>query len=181
MRLFYSLHHAIRCRSGLRAISQTPTVCDINIKNLQNQGIKILALDFDGVLAAHGETFPHPDAQRWLIQSINFFGKQNIFILSNNPFKERQAYFEELGISFISSTKKKPYPDGLYEIAQRAQVNLKEIVLVDDRLLTGILATCLAQTQGILITQPYQNLKKRPFKECFFSALRWFEQRLFLL
>lgn len=181
MRFFYSLYHAMRCRGCLAAVFRMPTINDINLKTLKNQRVKIIALDFDGVLAAHGETFPHAQAEQWLMQSIEMFGKENIFILSNNPFKERQRYFEKLGVRFITSVKKKPYPDGLYEIARIAQVNLKEIVLVDDRLLTGILATCLAQTQGILITQPYQNLSKCPIKERFFGILRWLEQHLFLL
>jgi uncharacterized protein len=180
MRFFYSLYHAMRCRRCLAVVSTAQTICNIDIYFLKNQGIKIIVLDFDGVLAAHGETFPHLEAEQWLRNCITTFGKEQVFILSNNPFQARQDYFEKLGIKFIASVKKKPYPDGLNTIIQQVSCHAKELVLIDDRLLTGILATCLAQTRGILITKPYQNLSKRPVKERFFSFLRWIEQRLFL-
>lgn len=179
-RLFYSLQQAAAHRRCLAAVSRVKNICEINLKNLQNQGITIIALDFDGVLAAHGEILPQKDAQRWLIECLNLFGKQQVFILSNNPFVERQHYFEELGVRFISGFKKKPYPDGLNFIISQTHENKEKIILIDDRLLTGILATCLAGTQGILITEPFRNFSQRPIQETFFSLLRFLEQHLFL-
>jgi len=175
-RLFYSLHHAFAHRRCLASVSTAKTICDIDINSLKNQEIKIIVLDFDGVLAAHGEIFPQSDAQQWLIKCIAIFGKDQVFILSNNPFAERQRYFEELGVRFITGFKKKPYPDGLNFIISQTNENKEKIVLIDDRLLTGILATCLAQTQGILITKPYCNFSKHLIKESFFSFLRFIEK-----
>jgi|WetSurMetagenome_2_1015567.scaffolds.fasta_scaffold29045_3 uncharacterized protein len=179
-RFVYSFYHAIRRRRCFAKVSQATMVCHIDLKNLQNQGVTTLVLDFDGVLAAHGETFPHPDAEQWLMQSIEIFGKEHVFILSNNPFQARQDYFKKLNIHFIISVRKKPYPDGLLEIARQTRQDKQQIVLIDDRLLTGILSTCLAQTRGILITQPYQEFTRRPFQESFFNFLRFLEQQLFL-
>lgn len=177
-RLFYSLYHAFAHRRCLSTVSTAKTICDIDIQFLKNQDIRIIVLDFDGVLAAHGETFPQSDAEQWLIQCISIFGKNQVFILSNNPFIERQRYFEELGVRFITGFKKKPYPDGLNFIISQTHENKEQIVLIDDRLLTGILATCLAQIQGILITQPYRNFSKHFIKESFFSFLRFVERFL---
>ncbi len=178
-RLFYSLHHAFAHRRCLAAVSTARTLCDIELYSLKNQDIKIIVLDFDGVLAAHGETFPHPHAEQWLKKCISIFGKDQVFILSNNPFVDRQRYFEKLGVGFITGFKKKPYPDGLKQIISQTHENKEKIVLIDDRLLTGILATCLAQTKGILITQPYRNFSKQFLKETLFSFLRLIE-KLFL-
>lgn len=180
-RLFYCLHHAFAHRRCLATVSTAKTICDIDLHFLKNQGIKIITLDFDGVLAAHGETFPQPDAEQWLRECIALFGKDQVFILSNNPFLERQRYFEKLGVRFMTSVKKKPYPDGLNEVIRQANVNKEETILIDDRLLTGILATCLAQTKGILITQPYRNFSKHFIKESFFSLLRFLERTRFLV
>lgn len=180
MRFFYSLYHAMFYRRHLATVSTAQTVCNIDIPFLKSQGIKIIVLDFDGVLAAHGETLPHLEAEQWLINCITTFGKEQVFILSNNPFQARQDYIEKLGIKFITCAKKKPYPDGLKMIIEQFACHTKELLLIDDRLLTGILATCLAQTRAILITQPYQNRSKRPITERFFSFLRWIEQQLFL-
>jgi uncharacterized protein len=175
-RLFYSLYHAFDHRRCLSTVSTAKTICDININFLKNQGIKIIVLDFDGVLAAHGETFPQSDTEQWLIKCIAIFGKDQVFILSNNPFTERQRYFEELGVRFITGFKKKPYPDGLNFIISQTNENKEKIILIDDRLLTGILATCLAQTKGILIIEPYRNFSKHLIKESFFSFLRFIEK-----
>ena len=178
-RLIYSLQLAHAHRRCLKTVPRVENLTALDLKKIKNQGIDIIILDFDGVLAAHGEILPQKNTEQWLMQCLTFFGKEKIFILSNNPSIERQHYFEKLGVGFISAVKKKPYPDGLFQIAQQTRVNPQQMLLIDDRLLTGILATCLAKTQGILITKPYRNAFKNPLKETFFSLLRFLEQRLF--
>jgi predicted HAD superfamily phosphohydrolase YqeG len=179
-RLFYSLHHAFARRRCLKIVPRAQTLLHIDLKQLKNQGIKIVVLDFDGVLSAHGEILPQKNTEQWLMQCLNLFGQENVFVLSNNPFLERQRYIEQLGIHFVCAARKKPYPDGLNYIAQQTLSQRETILLIDDRLLTGILATCLANTRGILITNPYRSFSKNLLKETFFSLLRFLEQRLFL-
>ena len=75
----------------------------------------------------------------------------------------------------MSGVRKKPYPDGLLKIIQDEKIDPKLVCLIDDRLLTGILAAELAGTQAILITKPLSNFERHFFKECFFSILRALE------
>ena len=80
----------------------------------------------------------------------------------------------------IAGIKKKPYPDGLNAIIKDAKVKPNEVVLVDDRLLTGVLASLNAKTKIIYITDPRENLFSVFFlQECFFATLRFLEKRLF--
>lgn len=146
----------------------------------QDLGVKILVLDFDGVLAAHGDIAPLPELQPWLEQCVAIFGNKGVFILSNKPLPQRLAYFQQYHpeIEFIRARRKKPYPDGLQQIIELTATEAHKLILVDDRLLTGILAACITGVQSIYISKPYTNLKQRPLAELFFMLLRGAERLL---
>ena len=145
---------------------------------MHQQGIKVLVLDFDGVLGAHAEPEVQQEVKLWLEQVNQSFGAENIFILSNKPTTERSRYFSEHfpGINFITAQRKKPYPDGIQAIIQRTGLDSKYLLVVDDRLLTGVLAGVISNVQARWITKPYQNFNKRPIREVFFHILRKLEK-----
>lgn len=153
----------------------------INPQQLKQSGINILVLDFDGVLAPHGDLQPLQTLHQWIQQCIQVFGAENIFILSNKPMPQRITYFKQhfAGIRFIVAVKKKPYPDGLEQIIKLTGRSPSEITLVDDRLLTGILAACITEVRTTYISHPYTSVKQRPMKELFFMSLRGLERGLF--
>jgi len=155
-------------------------ISQLSPSTLKQQGVKILVLDFDGVLAAHGETKPAGDLHDWLQQCINTFGATQIFVLSNKPLASRIHYFQDhyAGIRYIAGIRKKPYPDGLQKIITLTNQPAKALMLVDDRLLTGILAACIMKVPAIYITKPYVNFLKRPVQELFFTSLRILERYL---
>ncbi|WP_086488414.1 YqeG family HAD IIIA-type phosphatase [Thioflexithrix psekupsensis] len=148
--------------------------------DLNRLNISVLALDFDGVLAAHGETQPTPELIAWLKTMVAHLGNAHVFILSNKPTPERVAFFAAhfAGVRVIAGVRKKPYPDGLKTIMDITQQPASAILLVDDRLLTGVLAACIAQTQIAYITHPHCNFNRRPVQESFFWSLRFLERRL---
>jgi predicted HAD superfamily phosphohydrolase YqeG len=145
---------------------------------LKQHGVKVLVLDFDGVLAAHGELQPTKELHPWLHSAIKQFGSEHIFILSNKPLPSRIAYFKRhfSGIRYISAVKKKPYPDGLEKIITLTGQAPETLMLVDDRLLTGGLAACIAKVPMIYINDPYIRISKRPIQELFFMSLRFIER-----
>jgi hypothetical protein len=145
-------------------------------QDLKQQGIEVVVLDFDGVLAADHALLPTSEMQQWLHDCLALFGHEQIFLLSNKPLPERIAYFEQLGIRCIINVKKKPYPDGLQQVMNLTQCAAHQLILIDDRLLTGILATCIAGTQANYITQPYVNMRHRPLSELLFMLLRLIER-----
>lgn len=185
-RILYALNMAWRYRKTLRiyrrdATLQISNVLELNPISLKERGFKILILDFDGVLAAYGEVYLSPEIDSWMNFCVQILGEGNVFILSNQATQERANYFAKTfkGVKLIFPAKKKPYPNGILQILQLTKAVPEEVLVVDDRLLTGILATIIANIPGCYVTKPFICLNKRPIAELFFIALRKME-RLFL-
>ena len=158
------------------------SVTELRVDFLRDQSIKFVALDFDGVLAAHGKPELNADVKIWLDGFAKEFGQENIFILSNKPTQVRLEYFEMNypQIRFISKVAKKPYPDGLLRVVDTVGCKPTDVALVDDRLLTGCLACIVAGCYPILITKPFVDYDNYTTSEKFFSFLRKWEQKFFL-
>lgn len=159
--------------SGQRLLDLQPEVC------VQN-GIKALALDFDGVLAPHGAACPLPETEAWLQCAVAVCGEERIVILSNRPEEGRIAWFKERfpGVRFIAGVRKKPYPDGLEKTGELLGVPLSTILMVDDRLLTGCLAAICAGSVPYYIRSPYRDFRRETVHELVFAGLRKLERLL---
>ena len=152
---------------------------DIPLTTLQEKGIETVVLDFDGVLANHGAQSPLPEVLTWLDQA-NLLFPNNLYLLSNKPNDSRKRYFAEHypDIHFIAGVRKKPYPDGLQKIIQMSKTRPDKIVLIDDRLLTGVLATLITGCKAVWVTKAYRQFKGNFCNEVFFSILRISEKNL---
>jgi predicted HAD superfamily phosphohydrolase YqeG len=181
-RFLYALKQALQHREALKQINRAgiASIQAIDFETLIQHDHAIV-FDFDGVLNSHGEPEPSQDAQQLLKQLGQRANPARLFILSNKANKTRQAFFKHYypNITFIQAARKKPYPDGLRMIQEQSQLPAHKITLIDDRLLTGALACCIAECQCILITQALTHFKKRPLHEAFFALLRFLERRLF--
>jgi hypothetical protein len=186
-RWFFTLQMGYRYRQALAQIYRTAPpqrqLCQLSPIELKQQGITVVVLDFDGVLAAHGESQPAQEIHPWLQACIQCFGAQQVFVLSNKPLASRIAHFNchYQGVRYITAARKKPYPDGLETIMALTKQSSHQVMLIDDRLLTGVLAACLANVSVTYITYPYVQLSKRPLSEIFFMALRSLERQLISL
>lgn len=172
--------HRQRLASILRSSPAGTATHAVSPERLKAEGVSVLALDFDGVLAPHGRPEPIPEAAEWLSRCRTVFGEDHIYILSNKPTQERcdwfAAHFPK--IRFISGVRKKPYPDGLIKVIEQSGARPANVVLLDDRLLTGVLATCLAGTGVSYINRPYTDMGAKPVHELFFATLRTVERLL---
>lgn len=185
LRTLYAIKESWHFRTQLKrylldASLQVASVRDLQLSVLRAHNIQALVLDYDGVLAAHGEPTPRPENTTWLQEFSRAYAPHKIFILSNKPNPERIAYFQQNfpTITFVKATRKKPYPDGLQQIMTLTGLPAAQIMLVDDRLCTGILAALITGVQGVWVTVPYINLRNRPFAESGFMFLRWLERTL---
>lgn len=171
-------HNRRVLRQLVRETKPTARLLDQEPQQLVGRGVKVLALDFDGVLAPHGADQPLPEVVDWLNRAAMVFGQERIFILSNRPFGPRVAWFANHfpGVRFVGGVRKKPYPDGLKKTGELASVPLSEILMVDDRLLTGCLSAVLAGARPFYVRQPYVALRSNLRKELFFMLLRWCER-----
>ncbi len=170
------------CRRKLaQLLAETPltaSILTIDPAVLRMQGIEVLSLDFDGVLAGHGAPVPLPEAIAWMKHCQEVFGGSRMFILSNKPTEVRVRWFAEHfpAIRLISGVRKKPYPDGIKKTGELAGVPLSSIMMVDDRLLTGCLAALVAGARPCYIRHPYVSFDFRPGAELFFWLLRFAER-----
>jgi uncharacterized protein len=140
--------------------------------------IKVLALDFDGVLAPHGYPEPTGAMKKWLDQADKSGRFSRIYVYSNKPSESRKRYFQENypEFRFVSNVRKKPYPDGLYKIIELEGVAPECVLMVDDRLLTGTLAAAIAGTSSLYIAKPLADFSYNPVKEAVFATLRFVER-----
>ena len=153
----------------------------LDLNELIQKNILALILDFDGVLGAQRDLQPLPEVIEWLEKAIEIFGKK-IFILSNNPLLARKQFFDKYfnnQIIFITA-KPKPDPEGIMLIFNNLQlfrhIEKSQVLLIDDRLSTGVLAAKIFGIASCLVKRPYVNLKKRFFEELFFVLLRKIER-----
>jgi predicted HAD superfamily phosphohydrolase YqeG len=173
-------HHRHALQQLLDNTPLNSNILGLDPREVQQSGIAALALDFDGVLAAHGSPCPLPEAVAWMKRCEAIFGGDKVFILSNKPTDGRRQWFAEQfpAMRFISGVRKKPYPDGLIKTGELAGVPLSSILMVDDRLLTGCLAALVAGARPCYICHPYISFKFRPVAELFFWILRTIERLL---
>lgn len=185
MRWLFAIKQAWLERHKLKQFLVDPTMQihsleEITLERLDAANIAILVLDVDGVLGPHDAKQILPEAELWLTKLSREIGEHRIAILTNKPKPLRVRYFAEKfpSIFVLQGVRKKPYPDGLLMIAQYRGVPPHRLLLVDDRLLTGMMATCLAYTQGLYFYPPKTNYWRNPVRESFFSFLRVFERAL---
>jgi uncharacterized protein len=187
VRTLYALRQGWHHRHALATLAHTTPVQQNTLSqkpvDIRDQGIKVVILDFDGVLAPHGEAHVTAALESWLDACVTEFGAAQIFILSNKPLPVRLAYFAQRypGVRCISACAKKPYPAGLYAIHQLTGQAPEAHVLLDDRLLTGALAAYIAGSRIIYIKNPLRNFAQRPITETFFQCLRLSERALLSL
>lgn len=178
-RAIFSIKEGIQHRAALKAVPYAKDITSIDWQALWQSGIRVVVLDFDGVLAADKQKKIYANVSAILKTLLNIFG-QHVYIFSNQPTSQRQAYFAEHfpQIQFLIA-KQKPYPDGLLTIIEREQVSPENIVLIDDRVLTGGLAATLAGIKCILIKKPYICFWNNMLREMLFMSIRAVERALF--
>lgn len=179
-RFYYALFEAWRHRSALSQINARRYLLEqLHFEQLVQQGKKALAFDFDGVLAPYGSSRPDRMGQQLIESALAHF--VYVYILSNKPTPSRQKYFEQHypSINFITATRKKPFPDGLNAIIRTTQLPPAMICLVDDRLLTGVLACTITGVTPLLIANPRIDYTRHFMVECAIQALRCCERWLF--
>lgn len=182
-RTWYTLSMAYKHREKLKTYRYQPALQRASILEcdpvlLKDQGIKAVILDVDGVLVPYGEIQLSQKIDSWLKICIQILGEGKVFILTNQPTLIRKDYFLKnyKGIKFLLPGRKKPYPDGITQVLQANQIAPSELLIIDDRLLTGILAAVIAQASGCYITKPLRDFAKRPIQELFFNLLRKIER-----
>ena len=170
-------HRAALGRIARQARYQANTVLDIDPEELYKQGTRILVLDFDGVLNHHDATTIASPVLEWVLRCQRVFGADHLYLHSNNNRGARIDWISQHipGLQVLDPANKKPSPEGLLSIMAGTEIKPETVILIDDRLLTGMLAVCRAGCQGIYIRKPYTDFTQARFREVGFWTLRRLE------
>ncbi len=181
-RIIFAMRNGWRQRHRLKEFLTNPSLQlaslnDLTVEMIEAAHVAVVVLDFDGVLAPHDSNRPTPEAHKWLEKLCLSVGEPRVAILTNKAKPERLRYFREHfpGIQVVQGVAKKPYPDGIWEIANYRGIESSRLLLIDDRLLTGMLAATLAPCQARYFSKPLKSFRRHFFKEMFFSLLRFLE------
>ena len=177
-RCYFALLQAYRYRDRLKQVNheRIHALSDLPVSTLT--ALKVLILDFDGVMGSHGEAAATSAVVTWCEKVHATLPNLKFYLLTNNPFPERTQFLQSHlpFIDWLPVHRKKPYPDGITAILEAEKIPARDALLVDDRLLTGALAAAIAGIQCLLIDKPVTNFWKRPIKEGFFGCLRFLER-----
>ena len=168
------LAESVRC--GLTLAS----VLELDPAEFARLDIQVLALDFDGVLAAHGQDRPLAQLEGWIEGCVKTLGANRVFLLSNRDCTARNRYLSERfpGLAVLSTSSRKPDPGGLHEIVRLSGCAPASVALLDDRLLTGGLAARAAGCRFVYVETACADFRARPIRESWFFLLRYGERRL---
>lgn len=157
------------------------TVLDLTAADLNQEKIRLLALDFDGVLSAHGSDRPTPAVNAWLRALAADYPEKQICIYSNHVFPARTAYMQSHfpEITVIDYRHRKPNPSDLQHLLQQRQLRPEQALVIDDRITSGFLAAVSIGAQARLVDHPLIDTGKARWKEYGFMCVRQVEKTLF--
>jgi len=181
-RSIYALQQFIKHKNKLKIYLNTTELSSRHITKimpdiLEKFTINVLVLDYDGVLAPHGKNAINDEILKWIKEVCAHSNIQAVYVLSNKPSHDRQGYLKEVlpSVKFIWPTRKKPYPDGLNVISQQENVAPTNMMIVDDRLMTGILAGVIFGCRAMYVEHPLIDWRNW-ISEAWFCTLRCFER-----
>lgn len=116
----------------------------------QKIGIKYLLCDLDNTLDAFDTLYPS-DRVFKLKEQLEQIGI-TMFIISNNKSNRVSKYAEALGIGYLNSARK-PFKKRLVLFLKNQNIDLNEVLLVGDQLLTDVRCGRSAKIK-ILLTDP---------------------------
>ncbi len=158
------------------------TVLELTATDLITQDIRLLALDFDGVLSAHGSDRPIPPVNAWLQALITDYPEQQICIYSNHVFPARTAYLQSHfpKITVIDYQHKKPNPHDLQRLLQQRNLRPAQALVIDDRITSGFLAAVSIGAQARLVDAPFTDITNGRWKEYWFRCVRLLEKKMYI-
>lgn len=150
------------------------TLLDITPHFCKTHHIEGLVFDFDAVLNTDGELLIHPSYQRHFSSLLEHFP---VAIYSNAHLPQRKKAMLEAypNLTWLEIPPKKPSAQRLEEISNIWSLKPQNILMIDDRILTGGLSAYRAGTQFAHIIKPITCYRKRFFRELFFALLRALE------
>ena len=122
------------------------SIYDIDYKKLKEQGIKCLIFDLDNTLVPIDEDVPNKNLKEFIfhLEEMGF----RVAIVSNSSKKRVSPFKEQLNVDSAFHSCK-PFKKKFKKILKLYKLNIYEVALVGDQLLTDILGANLSGCYGI--------------------------------
>lgn len=133
------------------------SIYDINYINLKSEGIKCLLFDLDNTIVPPHEKKPNKKIRDLFdnLKELDF----KIIIMSNSPKKRLSPFKDELIID-CSAASMKPLKKKFNKILKEYKLDLSEIAIIGDQLMTDILGGNRIGITTILVNP----ISKKDFK-----------------
>jgi HAD superfamily phosphatase (TIGR01668 family) len=133
----------------------TPTwysarVNKINFNYLQQQDVKVLFFDLDNTIANYQETKADSDIVKMFDNCLKIGFK--VFLISNNSKEARvKAFAQQLNCNGYLYNAGKPRGKRVLNFIEANKLNLKQIVVIGDQLLTDVLMANSLKVRSIVV------------------------------
>ena len=124
------------------------SVTQVSAEFLQQQGIRLLMLDFDNTLVPYTTDVPTEAVKNWLEEMKN--SGLTVCIVSNSKNARVPKFCRAYGLNCITRAKK-PFSNGIERCLARFSVPAQEAVLVGDQIYTDTLGANAAGVTSILV------------------------------
>ena len=127
----------------------TPGLTDLTPEFLEEQGIRLLMLDFDNTIVPYTTTVPTEEMERWL-REMNNLPDIRLCIVSNSHNDRVPKFCRERNMAVITHAKK-PFSKGINECLEKFGIPAAEAALVGDQIYTDTLGANGTGVTSILV------------------------------
>jgi len=124
------------------------SIFDIHPATLKEQGVKGIITDLDNTLVAWDVKDATPEVIEWFA-SMEKEGI-NITIISNNKLDRVKVFSDPLGVPYVYSARK-PLTRAFKSVAKEMALQVDEVVVIGDQILTDVLGGNRAGFYTILV------------------------------
>ena len=126
---------------------------DVTVSMLNQQGIRLLMLDFDNTIVPYTTNEPTPEMERWLKAMTS--SEVPVCVVSNSKNDRVKIFCRKYGIDCITHAKK-PFHKGINECLEKYGRKPEECALAGDQIFTDTLGGRSAGLKTILV-KPIDN------------------------
>ena len=116
---------------------------------LQEQGIRLLMLDFDNTIVPYTTNTPTVQMENWL--KMMLASEIQICVVSNSKRDRVKIFCEKYGIPCITHARK-PFSKGIRECLTQFETPMENCALAGDQIYTDTLGANCAGIRSILVT-----------------------------
>jgi len=126
----------------------TESVTDLTPEMLEENGIRLLMLDFDNTIVPYTTSVPTEQMENWLRQMAA--SSVQICVVSNSKRDRVKIFCAKYGIDCITHAKK-PFSKGIRQCLDRYGIPASQAALVGDQIYTDTLGANCAGVRPILV------------------------------